>query len=61
MEEYSASLKSSLTWSDTERGIEALSSLTIAAENREVDLKKALTLSDLLIKVSTSLPKQPFL
>jgi hypothetical protein len=56
MEECSAALKSSVTWSETERGIEALSSLTIATESREADIRKGLTLSDLFIKVPIANP-----
>jgi hypothetical protein len=52
MGECSAALKDSRRWNETERGIEALSSLTTSAEHREVDRNKALAFSDLIVKVS---------
>jgi hypothetical protein len=41
---------------DTEKGIEALSSLTVAAANRETDSHKALSFSDLVVKVRPPKP-----
>jgi hypothetical protein len=38
-------------WQETEKGIEALSVLTLPAENHISENKKALTFSDLTIKV----------
>jgi hypothetical protein len=38
-------------WKETEKGIEALSVLTLPFENHIADNKKALTFSDLVIKV----------
>ena len=38
-------------WQETEKGIEALSVLTLPSENYTADSKKALTFSDLIIKV----------
>jgi len=52
--ECSTSLKMSSTWVDTEKGIEALSSLTIAASKRESDSHKALSFSDLVVKVNST-------
>jgi hypothetical protein len=55
MEECSSALRESFRWTETEKGIEALSSLTLSAENREVDRNKALAFSDLAVKVRDSI------
>ena len=53
--ECSASIRASATWPDAEKGIEALSSLTTPAAVREADCHKALSFSDLVVKVLTRL------
>ncbi|KAF2668519.1 hypothetical protein BT63DRAFT_456161 [Microthyrium microscopicum] len=57
--ECSSSLRMSATWLNTEKGIEALSSLTTAAVNRESDNHKALTFADLIVKPIQRICKYP--
>jgi hypothetical protein len=47
----SATLIKTFGWQDTEKGIEALSVLTLSSENHDADNRKALTFSDLIVKV----------
>jgi hypothetical protein len=47
----SATLIKTFGWRETEKGIEALSVLTLPSENLDADNRKALTFSDLIIKV----------
>jgi hypothetical protein len=50
MGESAVSIKN-FGWQETEKGVEALSVLTLPSENRAADDKKALTFSDLIVKV----------
>ena len=49
---------STASWDAAERGIEALSSLTICAEKRDADRNKALSFRDLVVKVSSCLVRR---
>jgi hypothetical protein len=53
--ECSTSLKMSSAWVETEKGVEALSTLTVPFKNRDCDNRKALTFSDLIVKVRSML------
>ena len=47
----SATLVKTTEWQETEKGIEALSVLTLSSDNRVADYRKALSFADLIIKV----------
>jgi hypothetical protein len=59
MGECSAALKESFRWNETEKGIEALSTLTVSMENREMDRNKALAFADLAVKPIQRICKYP--
>ena len=53
-QDLTSAYKSMPTWQAYERGIEALSKSLASENNREASSRKALTFSDLLIKVRPS-------